>query len=145
MSNGKYVAPQQIENKLKESFYIQQLMIVGENQKYPAAIISPNFQELAQWCQKKKIQFQDHADLIRNTEVVKHFQEEIRKFNKKLSESDQVKKIILIADEWSPITGELSSSLKLKRQVIIQKYKDLVDAVYNPKREPITVKSNDKN
>ena len=145
MSNGKYVAPQQIENKLKESFYIQQLMIVSENQKYPAAIISPNFQELAQWCQKKKIQFQDHADLIRNTEVVKHFQEEIRKFNKKLSESDQVKKIILIADEWSPITGELSSSLKLKRQVIIQKYKDLVDAVYNPKREPITVKSNDKN
>ncbi len=145
MSNGKYVAPQQIENKLKESFYIQQLMIVGENQKYPAAIISPNFQELAQWCQKKKIQFQDHTDLIRNTEVVKHFQEEIRKFNKKLSESDQVKKIILIADEWSPITGELSSSLKLKRQVIIQKYKDLVEAVYNPKREPIAVKSNDNN
>lgn len=145
MSNGKYVAPQQIENKLKESFYIQQLMVVGENQKYPAAIISPNFQELAQWCQKKKIQFQDHTDLIRNTEVVKHFQEEIRKFNKKLSESDQVKKIILIADEWSPITGELSTSLKLKRQVIIQKYKDLVEAVYNQKREPIAVNSNDKN
>ena len=144
MSNGKYVAPQQIENKLKESFYIQQLMVVGENQKFPAAIISPNFQELAQWCQKKKIQFQDHADLIKNAQVVKHFQEEIKKFNKKLGENDQVKKIILIADEWSPMTGELSSSLKLKRQYIIQKYKDLVDAVYNQRAEPIRVKSDSK-
>ena len=144
MSNGKYVAPQQIENKLKESFYIQQLMVVGENQKYPAAIISPNFQQLALWCQKKKIQFQDHAELIKDTQVIKHFQEEIRKFNKKLGENDQVKKIILIADEWSPITGELSSSLKLKRQYIIQKYKDLVEAVYNSKVEPVPVKTSDK-
>ncbi|TVQ89091.1 MAG: long-chain fatty acid--CoA ligase [Bacteroidetes bacterium] len=144
MSNGKYVAPQQIENKLKESFYIQQLMVVGENQKYPAAIISPNFQELALWCRKKKIQFQDNTELIKNSQVIKHFQEEIRKFNKKLGENDQVKKIILIADEWSPITGELSSSLKLKRQFIIQKYKDLVEAIYNSKAEPIPVENSDK-
>lgn len=141
MSNGKYLAPQQIENKLKESFYIQQTMVVGENQKYAAAIIIPNFQELAQWCRKKKIQFQDNAELIQMPQVLKHFQDEIKQFNKKLSQTDQVQKIILVADEWSPITGELSSSLKLKRKYIIQKYRDLVDAVYQPKVQPVRVKS----
>lgn len=145
MSNGKYLAPQQIENKLKESFYIQQLMVVGENQKYAAAIILPNFQELAQWCRKKKIQFQSNAELIQMPQVMKHFQDEIKKFNSMLSQSDQVQKIILIADEWSPLTGELSSSLKLKRKYIIQKYKDLVDAVYQQKHQTIPVKVNEKN
>lgn len=140
MSNGKYVAPQQIENKLKESFYIQQLMVVGENQKYPAAIIIPNFQELASWCQKKKIQFQDHAELVNMPQVLSHFQDEIKKFNKKLGENDQVKKIILIADEWSPISGELSSSLKLKRKFIVQKYQDLLDKIYSGKAEPLPIR-----
>lgn len=144
MSNGKYLAPQQIENKLKESFYIQQLMVVGENQKYAAAIILPNFQELAQWCRKKKIQFQSNAELIQMPQVMKHFQDEIKKFNAMLSQSDQVQKIILIADEWSPLTGELSSSLKLKRKYIIQKYKDLVDAVYQQKHQTIPVKADEK-
>ena len=144
MSNGKYLAPQQIENTLKESFFIQQTMVVGENQKYAAAIISPNFQELAQWCRKKKIQFQNNAELIQMPQVLKHFQDEIKQFNKKLSQTDQVQKIILIADEWSPLTGELSSSLKLKRKYIIQKYRDLVDAVYQPKVQAVTVKNNDK-
>jgi long-chain acyl-CoA synthetase len=144
MSNGKYLAPQQIENKLKESFYIQQLMIVGENQKFAAAIILPNFQELAQWCKKKKIQFQSNAELVQMPQVIKHFQDEIKQFNVKLSQSDQIQKIILIADEWSPLTGELSSSLKLKRKYIIQKYKDLVDAVYQTKKQPIPVKVSDK-
>ncbi|MFW5708327.1 MAG: AMP-dependent synthetase/ligase, partial [Bacteroidota bacterium] len=118
MSNGKYLAPQQIENKLKESFYIQQTMVVGENQKFATAIIIPNFQELTQWCQKKKIEFQNKAELVQMPQVMKHFQDEIKKFNKKLSQTDQVQRIILIADEWSPLTGELSSSLKLKRKYI---------------------------
>ena len=141
MSNGKYIAPQQIENKLKESFYIQQIMVVGENQKFASAIISPNFNELTQWCRKKKIQFQNHSELIELPQVMKHFQEEIKRFNQKMSQNDQVQKIILIADEWSPITGELSSSLKLKRKYIIQKYRDLVEAVYQPKLKTIRVKT----
>ena len=144
MSNGKYLAPQPIENKLKESFYIQQTMVVGENQKYAAAIIIPNFQELTEWCKKKKIEFQDKAELIQMPQVLRHFQDEIKQFNKKLSQTDQVQKIILIADEWSPITGELSSSLKLKRKYIIQKYRDLVDSVYKPKVQTITVKNDKK-
>lgn len=141
MSNGKYLAPQQIENKLKESYYIQQTMVVGENQKFAAALIIPNFQELAQWCQKKKIQFQDHAELIQMPQVMKHFQEEIKKFNKRLAQSDQVQKIILLADDWSPITGELSSSLKLKRKYIISKYQSLVEALYQGKLKVMPVKN----
>lgn len=144
MSNGKYIAPQQIENKLKESFYIQQTMIVGENQKFATALIIPNFQELTQWCQKKKIYFQTNADLIEMPQVVKHFQDEIKKLGAKISNIDQVQKIILIADEWSPMTGELSSSLKLKRKHIIEKYKALVDAIYQPKLRPIPVKTRRK-
>jgi long-chain acyl-CoA synthetase len=145
MSNGKYLAPQQIENKLKESFYIQQLMIVGENQKFASAIISPNFQALAEWGRKKKIQFQNNAELIQMPQVLKHFQEEIKRFNQKLGQNDQIQKFILIADEWSPMTGELSSALKLKRKVIIEKYKDLVDAVYQTKKQtPLSVKVNEK-
>jgi long-chain acyl-CoA synthetase len=143
MSNGKYLAPQPIENKLKESFYIQQLMVVGENQKFASAIIIPNFQELNQWCRKKKIQFQSNAELIQMPQVMKHFQDEIKKFNEKLGQNDQIQKIILIADEWSPLTGELSSSLKLKRKYIIQKYKDLVDAVYQQK-QPVPIKVEEK-
>lgn len=117
-------------------------MVVGENQKFPAAIISPNFQELAQWSQNKKIQFRDYSELIKTPQVLKHFNNEIRKFNDRLGENERVKKIILIADEWSPLTGELSSSLKLKRKHIIQKYKDLVDAVYH-KKEPVMVRNNE--
>ncbi len=142
MSNGKYLAPQPIENMLKESFYIQQLMVVGENQKFAAAIISPNFQELARWCQKKKISFQNNTELIQMPQVLKHFQEEIKNFNRKLGQNNQVQKFILIADEWSPLTGELSASLKLKRKFIIQKYKDLVDSMYQSKPQPIPLKIN---
>ncbi len=138
MSNGKYIAPQQIENKLKESFYIQQTMVVGENEKFAAAIISPNFQELVQWSQNKKIQFKDYSELVKMPLVLKHFNDEIKSFNKKLGENDRIKRFILIADEWSPFTGELSSSLKLKRKYIIQKYKDLIESIYR-KTEPVLV------
>ncbi len=139
MSNGKYIAPQQIENKLKESFYIQQTMVVGENEKFPAAIISPNFQELKQWSKNMKIEFNDYSELLKKPVVLKHFNDEIKSFNKRLSENERIKRFILIADEWSPMTGELSSSLKLKRKYIIQKYRDLVDSIYH-KAEPVFVK-----
>lgn len=144
MSNGKYIAPQQIENKLKESFYIQQTMVIGENQKFATAIIIPNFQELTQWCQKKKIEFQTKADLVEMPQVVKHFQDEVKKLGVKISNMDQVQRIILVADEWSPITGELSTSLKLKRKHIAQKYQNLVDAIYQPKLKPVPVKQSKK-
>ena len=140
MSNGKYIAPQQIENKLKESFYIQQTMVIGDNQNFASALILPNFNTLADWCRKQKIHFQNQAELIQKPQVIKHFEQEVRRFNKKLQSFEQVKKIILVADEWSPLTGELSPTLKLRRKMIIGKYQKLVEAVYNPDVQTQTIK-----
>lgn len=130
LSNGKYIAPQQIENKLKESFYIQQTMVVGENQKYPSALIIPNYNALIEWARKQKIYFQHQADLVKMPEIIKHFEEEIRKLNQKLNSSEQIKKVALIADEWTPNTGELTSTLKLRRKKIMEKYHDIVASLY---------------
>lgn len=145
LSNGKYIAPQQIENKMKESFYIQQIMVVGENQKYASALIIPNFNALVDWAKKQKIHFQHQAELVRKPEIIKHFEEEVKKLNKKLNSSEQVKKIALLADEWTPNTGELTSTLKLRRKKIIEKYNEIVASLYKTaarlKPESIKVKS----
>ncbi len=140
ISNGKYIAPQQIENKLKESFYIQQTMVVGENQKFASALIIPNFSALTEWARKHKIQFHSHAEMIKLPQVIKHFEDEIRQLNKKLGANEQIKKIILLADEWTPSTGELTSTLKLKRKKIYQKYQELVQAVYESVQSKSTAK-----
>lgn len=133
MSNGKYISPQQIENKLKESFYVQQIMVVGENQKFASAIILPNFSQLNDWCKKQGIHASSQLELIKVPQVIKHFEHEIKKINKHLGSFEQIKKIALVADEWSPLTGELSPSLKLKRKVILEKYRKLVDNIYTSK------------
>lgn len=130
LSNGKYIAPQQIENKMKESFYIQQIMVVGENQKYASALIIPNYNALIDWAKKQKIHFQHQAELLKKPEIIKHFEDEVKNLNKKLNSSEQVKKIALLADEWTPNTGELTSTLKLRRKMIVQKYNEIVASLY---------------
>ncbi|HPK05443.1 MAG TPA: hypothetical protein PK908_06070, partial [Bacteroidales bacterium] len=146
LSNGKYIAPQQIENKLKESYYIQQTMVVGENQKYAGALIIPNFSNLVEWAKKQKINFQNQTDLIKKPEIIKHFEEEIKNLNKKLSSNEQIKKIALLADEWTPNTGELTSTLKLRRKKIIEKYNDSIASLFKTviALQPETVKSKPK-
>lgn len=147
LSNGKYIAPQQIENKLKESFYIQQIMVVGENQKYASALIIPNFNALVEWAKKQKIHFQHQAELIRKPEIIKHFEDEVKNLNKKLNSNEQVKKIALLADEWTPNTGELTSTLKLRRKKIVEKYNEVVGSLYKSvaqlKTDTVKVKSED--
>ncbi|MBE0663407.1 MAG: long-chain fatty acid--CoA ligase [Bacteroidales bacterium] len=147
LSNGKYIAPQQIENKMKESFYIQQIMVVGENQKYASALIIPNYNALVEWAKKQKIHFQHQAELIKKPEIVKHFEDEVKNLNKKLNSNEQVKKIALLADEWTPNTGELTSTLKLRRKKIIEKYNEVVGSLYKSvtqlKADPVKVKSED--
>ncbi|MDP2424668.1 MAG: long-chain fatty acid--CoA ligase [Bacteroidales bacterium] len=146
ISNGKYIAPQQIENKLKESFYIQQTMVVGENQKFASALIIPNFSALSEWAKKHKVHFQSHAEMIKMPQVIKHFEAEIKQLNKKLNENEQIKKIILLADEWTPTSGELTATLKLRRKKICEKYQEMVEAVYatvhTKKAAKVRVKSN---
>ncbi len=129
-SGGKYIAPQVIENKLKESFFIEQLMVIGENEKFASALISPNFKFLHDWCSIHKVQYRDNKELVQLPEVTARYQKEINKYNQVLGETEKIKRFRLVCEEWSPQTGELSPTQKLKRNVISDKYKDIIAEIY---------------
>ncbi|HOU30333.1 MAG TPA: long-chain fatty acid--CoA ligase [Bacteroidales bacterium] len=130
LSAGKYIAPQPIENKLKESMFIEQAMVIGENEKFASAIISPNFTYLHDWCSEHKIHFRDNKELIEIPEVIDRIAKEVNHVNKSLGEHEQIKRFRLVTDEWSPQTGELSPTLKLRRNIIAEKYKDIIADIY---------------
>jgi long-chain acyl-CoA synthetase len=125
LSLGKYIAPQLIENKLKESSFISNVMVIGENEKFASAIIVPNMNALHFWCAKHRVHFQNNIEMISLPEVNKRIQREVDKINAQLSEHEQIKRFRMVAEEWSPVTGELSLTLKLKRAVIYKKYSPL--------------------
>ncbi len=131
LSTGKYVAPQVVENIFKESLFIEQLMVVGANEKFTAALISPHFEFLHDWCHKKKIKFRDNEDLIENPQVIARYQEEVDFYNKRLGKTEQIKKFELVCEEWTPDNGELSPTLKLKRRFVKEKYKRKLDRIYS--------------
>jgi long-chain acyl-CoA synthetase len=135
LSAGKYVAPQVLENKYKESPFVENIMVIGENEKFTSAIISPNFSYLHFWALKHKVRFRDNQELISFPQVQARIQRELDKCNKSLAPHEQVKCIRLVTDEWSPNTGELSATLKLKRNVLMKKYNTIVDEIYNHKEE----------
>ncbi len=130
LSTGKYVAPQVVENKFKESQFIDQIMVVGQGEKYAAAIICPAFPFLHGWCFKHDIKFRDNVDLIKNPKVIERYQKEVDRINKLLGRHRQIKKFELTCQEWSPETGELSPTLKLKRRYLKEKYKVKLDRLY---------------
>jgi long-chain acyl-CoA synthetase len=130
LSAGKYIAPQVIENKLKESSFIEQAMVIGENQKFASALLSPNFSFLHDWCSIHKIQFRDNNELIELTEVLDRFSKEVREVNKSLGEYEQIKRFRLVTEEWTPQTGELSPTLKLKRNYLAKEYQNIISEIY---------------
>ncbi len=133
LSGGKYVAPQIIENVFKESMFIEQIMVVGENRKFTAALIVPDFTFLHNWCALHHVKFRDNKDLIKNPKVVARYEREVEKYNRQLGHIQQVKKFRLVCEAWSAETGELSPTQKLKRKVILQKYAPLIDEIYEEK------------
>jgi long-chain acyl-CoA synthetase len=137
LSSGKYVAPQPIENRCKESVFIEQVMIIGENEKFASALVSPNFPFLHNWSARHAVNFRDNSDLIRNPRVVTRFQREISHINKSLGQTEQIKRFRLVDDEWSQNTGELSPTLKLKRKYIADKYPDLIDEIYASRNDDV--------
>lgn len=145
LSAGKYIAPQVIENKLKESFFIEQALTIGENEKFASAILSPNFTFLHDWCSIHKIQFRDNSDLIEAPEVIDRFSREVKEVNKNLGEHEQIKRFRLVTDEWTPQTGELSPTLKLKRNYLTDRYKDLIAEIYFGGERDTTVLTRIKN
>ena len=130
LSLGKYIAPQVIENKLTESVYINTAMVVGENQKVASAIISVNVPALQAWADGKKLSYKTTAELIALPEVYARVAKEIDKINRNLAPHEQIRKPRLVADEWTPLNGLLSQTLKLRRAALKQKYADLIHEIY---------------
>jgi long-chain acyl-CoA synthetase len=131
LSAGKYIAPQMIENKLKASFFIEQVMVIGAGEKFASALISPNFAYLHDWCSQRKIHFRDNEELIQKPEIIAQLQKEVVEINKTLGEHEEIKRFRLVSDEWTPQSGELSPTLKLKRNYIAQKYKSIIEEIYS--------------
>ncbi|MCB8995467.1 MAG: long-chain fatty acid--CoA ligase [Bacteroidales bacterium] len=131
LSSGKYIAPQVIENKLKESFFIENLMVIGENEKFASALISPNYEFLHNWAGVHGIKFRDNQELISNPQTIARIQKEVNEMNKNLGQTEHIKRFRLVAEEWTPATGEMSPTLKLKRKVIAEKYKAQIEEIYS--------------
>ncbi len=130
LSAGKYIAPQLIENKFKESNFIEQIMVVGENEKFASAIIAPNFNHLHFWASKHKIHYRDNCDLVKQPEIISRMQKEVDKINKSLGEHEKIKRFRMVCEEWSPLTGELSPTLKLRRALLYEKYDAILREIY---------------
>lgn len=129
-AGGKYIAPQIIENKFKESPYIEQMIVIGENERFPSALILPNFPALAAWCSRSGIPFSTNADMIKDQRIIDKIQSVVDHFNKDFGHWEQVKKFELLSEDWSIDGGELTPKLSLRRKVILQKYKDQVEKIY---------------
>lgn len=130
LSSGKYVSPQVVENFCKESMFIENVMVIGENEKFASALVSPDFNHLHFWATKYKLHYRDNEELVRIPDVVKRYQKEINEINKKLSETERIKRFRLVCSEWTPNTGELSPTLKLKRKFLYEKYDHIVKEIF---------------
>ncbi len=130
-SGGKYVAPQPIENKMKESPFVEQMMVVGAEQKFVGALIVPSLPNLKEWMQHKGIPFTTAEDAVHNPKVLDLYKELVDSFNKFFNHVEQIKKFELLPNEWTIDSGELTPTLKLKRKVIMEKYKGAVERIYD--------------
>ncbi|HRP56730.1 long-chain fatty acid--CoA ligase [Agriterribacter sp.] len=129
-SGGKYVAPSAIENKLKESRFIEQVIVVGAGEKFVGALIVPSFANLKDWCQKNSVSFQSNEQVIQDPAVIAHYKEIVEQLNQNFNHVEQVKRFELLPREWSVESGEVTPKLSLKRKVILEKYKDAIERIY---------------
>ena len=130
-SGGKFVAPQPIENKMVESPFIEQIMVVGAGEKFTGALIVPAYHNLKEWCRLNKIADSlSNDELIKNQQVIDQYASIVEGFNKNFGHIEQIKKFRLLPHEWSIEGGEMTPTLKLKRKVILEKYKDDVRQIY---------------
>lgn len=130
-SMGKYISPVLLENKIKESPFIDQIMVIGENQKFAAALVVPDFEHFRTWCKIKDIPYTTNSDMIQHKEFRNRIKKELDCFNKQFGDTEQIKKFELIDHEWTVESGEITANLKLKRRTIHEKYKNLINSIYN--------------
>lgn len=129
-SFGKYINPEFVENKLKESAFIDNAMVVGENQKFASALIIPNFGHLRSWCKVKNIEYSLNEEMIQQQRIISRIKKEIDVINKQLGSSEKISNFTLMAFEWTVDTGELSAALKIRRHYVMQKYKQEIERLF---------------
>lgn len=129
-SGGKYIAPQLMETHFKESRFIEQIMVIGDGEKHPAALIQPDFEFLKQYCEHKEIDYKTNREVILNQTIIDRIGQELEKKNKAFGKWEQVKKFELCSEPWSIDGEELTPTLKLKRRVILRKYAYLYEKIY---------------
>jgi long-chain acyl-CoA synthetase len=130
-SFGKYISPELIENKLKESPFIDTAVVVGENQKFAAALIIPNFEHLKNWCSVKEIPYTTDKEMVTLPEVKSRIKREIDQYNKELGDTEKIKKTHIFDHEFGVLSGELTPSMKLRRDFICTKYKDIINEIFS--------------
>src|SRR5690606_1412214 len=130
-SGGKYIAPTLIENQLKQSRFIDQVMVIGEGEKMPAALVQINFDFVEEWCKIHDITVTSKEDIISNQKVIDRIQKEIDEANKKFGHWEQIKKFELTPDIWSIDGGQLTPTMKMKRKEIKERYINLYNKIYH--------------
>ena len=130
-SGGKFVAPQPIENKMSESPWIEQIMVVGEMQKFVSALIVPAFQAIKKWYAEQGKQYPGNDRILNDEEVRNLIKDAVTKYNKEFNPVEQIKEFRLLPQEWTIEGGELTPTLKLKRKKIGEKYKEYIDDIYS--------------
>ena len=130
-SGGKYVAPLSIESKMKEIPYIEQMLVIGENRNYVSALIVPNFPSLKEWCKAHNVTATTNEEIVKSVEVNKMLQGEINEKNKSFGNWETIKRFDLLPNEWTIEGGELTPTTKVKRKVVMEKYKDQIESLYS--------------
>ena len=131
-SGGKYIAPQLIENAMKQSLFIEQIMVIGDGEKMPGAFIQPSFDFIKEWAKRKNINVgTTNAEIASNPDVIARIEKEVEKINEKFGNWEKIKRFELTPDIWSIDGGHLTPTLKLKRKIVMEKYKDLYQKIYS--------------
>ena len=130
-SLGKYINPGLIEGKFSESGFIDKIVVVGENQKFAGALIVPDFEFLQEWCNKHGMVYTNPHDIINNPVVIQRYRKEVDKYNEFFGSTEKIKKFELLADDWNQQNEMLTPTLKVRRKIVIEKYKSVIDNMYN--------------
>ncbi len=134
-SNGKYIAPQMLESRLAENKYIDEVAVIGDKRKYVTALVVPNLSQLQKWAEKEGISYADAAELCKNPKVVSFILSEINKIQKDLAKYEQIKKITLLPNHFSIMNGEVTNTMKVRRNVVAKRYAAEIDAMYEEKNQ----------
>ena len=129
-AGGKYIAPQMLENKFKETILIEQVMVLGENRKFPAALIVPNFNALRAWAEKKGIPYTTDEEMIKQPNVLQKYEQIVLDSCKDFGKWEQVKRFALLPKQWTIEAGELTPKLSFRRKVILEKNNSVIEKLY---------------